>query len=169
MLSVICPIYNEKKYISICIDSILEQDYPKDCLEVIFVDGMSQDGTREIIGQYSKKYPNISLIDNPKRIVPIAMNMGINASKGDIIIRLDAHAKYPSNYFRVLTKALIDLHADNVGVVCRTEVLNKTQKSLAIKEVLSNKFGVGNSTFRTGISKIQEVDTVPFGCWKRLC
>ena len=60
MLSVICPIYNEKKYISICIDSILEQDYPKDCLEVIFVDGMSQDGTREIIGQYSKKYPNIS-------------------------------------------------------------------------------------------------------------
>lgn len=167
MLSVICPIYNEKKYISICIDSILEQDYPKDSLEVIFVDGMSQDGTREIIGQYSKKYPNISLIDNPKRIVPIAMNMGINASKGDIIIRLDAHAKYPSNYFRVLTKALIDLHADNVGAVCRTEVLNKTQKSLAIKEVLSNKFGVGNSTFRTGISKIQEVDTVPFGCWKR--
>lgn len=167
MLSVICPIYNEKKYINECINSIISQDYPKDDIEVIFVDGMSNDGTRDIVSKYSKDFPYIRMIDNSKRIVPIAMNLGIEQAKGDIIIRLDAHAKYPTNYFSTLAKALIKFNADNVGVVCHTDVLNKTPKSLAIKEVLGNKFGVGNSTFRTGIQKLQEVDTVPFGCWKR--
>lgn len=167
MLSVICPIYNEEKYIAKCIDSILAQDYPKDDLEVIFVDGMSTDRTREIVAEYTAKYPFIRLIDNPERIVPPAMNKGILASKGDVIMRLDAHATYASNYFSVLVKALDDYGADNVGAVCRTDVLNKTPKALAIKEVLSNKFGVGNSTFRTGVDKVMEVDTVPFGCWRR--
>lgn len=167
MLSVICPIYNEEKYITKCIDSILAQDYPKDDLEVIFVDGMSKDRTREIVAEYTERYPFIRLIDNPDRIVPPAMNKGILASNGDVIMRLDAHATYASNYFSVLVKALNDLGADNVGAVCKTDVLNKTPKTLAIKEVLSNKFGVGNSTFRTGVDKVMEVDTVPFGCWRR--
>lgn len=167
MLSVICPIYNEEKYIAKCIDSILAQDYPKADLEVIFVDGMSTDRTREIVAEYTAKYPFIRLIDNPDRIVPPAMNKGILASKGDVIMRLDAHSTYASNYFSVLVKALDDYGADNVGAVCRTDVLNKTPKALAIKEVLSNKFGVGNSTFRTGVDKVMEVDTVPFGCWRR--
>jgi glycosyltransferase involved in cell wall biosynthesis len=167
MLSVICPIYNEEKYIAKCIDSILAQDYPKDDMEVIFVDGMSKDRTREIVAEYTSKYPFISLIDNPDRIVPPAMNRGIKASKGDVIMRLDAHATYEKNYFSVLVKALHELNAENVGSVCRTDVLNKTPKTLAIREVLSNKFGVGNSVFRTGVDKVMEVDTVPFGCWKR--
>ena len=167
MLTVICPIYNEEKYIAKCIDSILAQDYPKDNLEIIFVDGMSKDTTREIVAEYTEKFPFIRLIDNPDRIVPPAMNKGILASKGDVIMRLDAHATYASNYFSVLVKALNDLGADNVGAVCKTDVLNKTPKTLAIKEVLSNKFGVGNSTFRTGVDKVMEVDTVPFGCWRR--
>lgn len=167
MLSVICPIYNEAKYIDVCIQSILLQDYPKEDLEVLFVDGMSKDGTRDIVCGYSKQYPFIRLLDNEKRIVPIAMNIGIKASKGDVVMRLDAHAQYPPNYFSVLTKALKALDADNVGATCRTDVLNKTPKSLAIREVLSNRFGVGNSTFRLGVDKVLEVDTVPFGCWKR--
>lgn len=167
MLSVICPIYNEEKYIAECIESILSQDYPKNDMEVIFVDGNSKDRTRKIANSYIAKYPFIRLLDNPKKVVPIAMNIGIRASKGDVIIRLDAHAKYEKNYFSVLVKALKELNADNVGVVCKTDVLNKNPKSLAIREVLSNKFGVGNSTFRTGVDKVTEVDTVPFGCWKR--
>ena len=167
MLSVICPIYNEEKYIAKCIDSILAQDYPKDDLEIIFVDGMSKDRTREIISDYTNKYPFIRIIDNPERIVPPAMNKGIKVAKGDIIMRLDAHATYEINYFSVLVDALKKLGADNVGAVCKTDVLNRTPKTLAIREVLSNKFGVGNSVFRTGVDKVMEVDTVPFGCWKR--
>lgn len=166
MLTVICPIYKEEKYIKKCIDSILKQDYPKTDLEVLFVDGMSNDGTRSIVSEYSNKYPFIHLLDNPHKIVPYAMNIGIKAAKGNIIIRLDAHATYENNYFSVLCKSLVKLGADNVGTVCKTDVLNKTPKTLAIREVLCNKFGVGNSTFRTGIEHGQKVDTVPFGCWR---
>jgi len=77
MLSVICPIYNEEKYIRQCIDSILSQDYPYNDLEVLFVDGMSTDCTRAIVTEYTKQYSHIQLIDNPHKIVPCAMNIGI--------------------------------------------------------------------------------------------
>ncbi|MDE7467258.1 MAG: glycosyltransferase family 2 protein [Muribaculaceae bacterium] len=167
MLSVICPIYNEEKYISKCIESILSQDYPKDDLEVIFADGMSTDRTREIISAYTSKYPWIKLIDNFQRIVPPALNKAIKISQGEIILRLDAHASYPSNYFSSLVNALKRTGADNVGAVCKTEVLNQTPKALAIRAVLSHPLGVGNSSFRTGISTEQETETVPFGCWPR--
>lgn len=167
MISVICPVFNEKRYINHCIESILQQDYPKEDIEVFFVDGMSTDGTREIIVRYSEQYPFIHLLDNPDKIVPCAMNRGIEASRGEAIIRIDAHADYQPNYFSALVRRLYELDADDVGSVCRTDVLNKTAKTLAIREVLSNKFGVGNSIFRTGIFDVRQVDTVPFGCWKR--
>lgn len=167
MISVVCPIYNEAKYIRQCLESILLQDYPHEDMEVLFIDGMSKDATRDIVSSYTVKYSFIKLIDNPYKIVPYAMNIGIVEAIGDIIIRLDAHATYAKNYFSTLASQLIKLDADNVGVVCKTDVLNKTPKTLAIREVLSNKFGVGNSIFRTGINAVQEVDTVPFGCWRR--
>lgn len=166
-LSVICPIYNEEKYIAQFLDSILQQDYPKDDLEILLIDGMSKDKTRGIVADYTSKYPFIRIIDNPEKIVPCAMNRGIAAAKGDFIMRLDAHASYQPDYFSVLVKGLKRLRADNVGTVCKTDVLNKTPKTMAIREVLGNKFGVGNSTFRTGIDKEQEVETVPFGCWPK--
>ncbi len=167
-LSVICPIYNEEKYIGQFLDSLLQQNFPKDDLEIILVDGMSKDKTRGIVANYTSQYPFIRLIDNPDKIVPYAMNRGIEAARGDIIMRLDAHASYQPDYFSVLVNGLKRLKADNVGTVCKTDVLNKTPKTLAIREVLGNKFGVGNSTFRTGIDHEQEAETVPFGCWPRV-
>lgn len=167
MISVICPIYNEEKYIAKCIDSILAQDYPKDNLEVIFVDGMSTDKTREILASYTEKYPFIKLFDNPARIVPPAMNIGIRRALGEIIIRLDAHAIYPANYFSELTKYLVELDADNVGGICRTLPVNDSVKCRSIASVLSSRFGMGNSYFRIGSDSIKQVDTVPFGCFRR--
>lgn len=166
-LSVICPIYNEEKYIAQFLDSLLMQDYPQDDLEILLVDGMSKDKTREIVAGYTEQYPFIKLIDNPDKYVPYAMNRGIAVARGKVIMRLDAHASYQPDYFSVLVKGLRRLHADNVGTVCKTDVLNKTPKTLAICEVLGNNFGVGNSTFRTGIDQEQEVETVPFGCWPK--
>ena len=168
MLSVICPIYNEEKYIRGCIESILAQDYPKDDLEVIFADGMSTDRTRDIAAEYTSQYPWIRLIDNPDRIVPPALNKAIEASHGDIIMRLDAHAEYPSNYFSRLVKALKEYNADNVGGVCITLPINDSPKAKAIAAVLSSKFGMGNSDFRVGTKTVKQVDTVPFGCWPRI-
>jgi len=167
MISVICPIFNEEKYIVKCVESVLQQDYPQTDMEILFIDGMSSDRTREIVSVYSKKYNNIKLFDNPNHTVPYAMNIGIKAAKGDIIVRLDAHAEYPVNYISTLTNVLIDKSCDNVGAPCITDVINKNPKTLAIREVLCNKFGIGNSAFRTGINETKEVDTVPFGCWNR--
>lgn len=167
LVSVICPIFNEEKYIEKCVCSIIAQDFPKNSLEIIFADGMSNDHTREIIGRYAAEYPYIRLVDNPKRFVPSALNIAIDASHGDIIIRIDAHASYPANYISALVEAHNRISADNIGAVCRTDVFNCTPKSLAIKEILAHPLGVGNSTFRTGIEKEMEVDTVPFGCWRR--
>lgn len=167
MLSVICPIYNEEIYVAHCLDSIQDQDYPKDDLEVLFVDGMSTDRTREIIRSYQTKCPYVRIIDNPDRYVSWAMNRGIDASRGEVIIRIDAHTRYEPNYFSALVRRLYELDAADVGTVCKTDVLHKTPKTQAIREVLCNRFGVGNSVFRTGIDEVREVDTVPFGCWKR--
>lgn len=167
MVSVICPTFNEEKYIAKCIESVLLQDYPLTEMEILFVDGMSNDRTREIVAEYSSKHGFIKLIDNPMRTVPYAMNTGIKVAKGNIIIRLDAHAEYPQNYVSTIIKIIKEKNCDNAGAPCFTDVINKTPKTLAIREVLCNRFGVGNSAFRTGITKVQEVDTVPFGCWKR--
>lgn len=167
MISIICPIYNEEKYIDSCINSILQQDYSKDDLEVLFVDGMSSDKTREIISGYSSKYPFIKVLDNPLRIVPPAMNIGIRAAKGDIIIRLDAHAIYPERYISELVSNLKNLSADNVGGVCRTLPVNNTIICRSIAIALSSSFGMGNSHFRVGVTEVRKVDTVPFGCFRK--
>lgn len=167
-LSVVCPIYNEEKYIGKFIESILQQDYPKDDLEILLVDGMSKDETRDIIADYSVKNPCLRLVDNPQQTVPYAMNNGIKSAKGSIIIRLDAHAEYPSNYFSILVRKLDELEgADNVGGVCVTLPCNDTPVAIAIAECLSNKFGMGNSYFRVGAKEVMSVDTVPFGCFRK--
>ena len=167
MLSVIVPIYNEEKYIQLCMDSILAQDYPREDMEVLLVDGMSTDRTRQLLAPYLEHYPFLHLIDNPGRTAPKAMNIGIQAARGDILMRLDAHVIYERNYFSALTQALLRLHADNVGAPCHTSVLHQNTRTKAIQAVLSCPFGVGNSAFRTGIDQVMEVDTVPFGCWPR--
>lgn len=167
MLSVICPIYNEERYIGACIDSILRQDYPKEDLEVIFADGMSTDRTREIVAAYAASHPFIRLIDNPERITPTGLNHAIDVAKGDIVIRLDAHAEFPADYLSRLAEALDRLGADNVGGVCETLPTSDRAVPRAIAAVLSSRFGMGNSAFRVGASETRQADTVPFGCWHR--
>ncbi len=168
MVSVICPIYNEEKYITKCIESVLEQDYPTEDLEISFVDGLSTDKTRKIVSDYATRYNQIRLLDNPHRIVPYAMNIGIKAAKGDIIIRLDGHVEYPTNYISKCVHYLMTLpNAENVGGVCQTLPCNERNISQAIAIALSTGFGMGNSSFRIGSTEIRKVDTVPFGCFRK--
>lgn len=167
MISVICPVYNEEKYIESCIESILRQDYPKNDMEVLFVDGRSEDSTRDIINRFIDVYPFIKLLDNPKRIAPCALNIGIKSARGDTIIRIDAHARYPDNYFSALVSKLRELNADNVGGICRTLPADSTPKCRAIASAMSSPFGMGNSYFRIGTEEEKKVDTVPFGCFPR--
>jgi glycosyltransferase involved in cell wall biosynthesis len=162
-ISILLPVYNEEKFIQNCIESVLTCDYPEANYEIIVIDGNSTDKTLELL----KAYPQVRVLHNPQKIVPISMNMGILEARGSYIVRLDAHSSYPKEYFSKLIAAAEELHADNVGAVCLTDVKKKNSISLAIKESLSHRFGVGDSMFRTGVNKITEVDTVPFGCFRR--
>lgn len=167
LISIIIPTLNEEKYVAQCLDSILEANYTKERMEVFVVDGMSQDRTREIIQAYHKKYNSIQLLENQDSYTPIGMNIGINASKGEYIFILSAHAQYDPDYFMNLVQGIEKLDADCVGGVLITDVKNKNTKSSSVKEVLMHKFGVGNASFRTGSDKVRLVDTVAFGCYRR--
>ncbi|MFM2226357.1 MAG: hypothetical protein RJA07_2559 [Bacteroidota bacterium] len=164
-VSIIIPCKNEEKYIGKVIDNILAQDYSIANIEVLIVDGNSKDKTASIVDSYSNKFPQIKLLSNPKGFVPFAMNIGIKQAKGDVMIRMDAHAEYPNNYVSALLTNLKKLNADNVGGVWITTPGDTTLKAKAIAIALSNKYGVGNAMFRLGIDKPMETDTVPFGCY----
>ena len=166
-VSIVLPIYKEENFIEQCILSILAQDYPQDNMEVLFVDGMSPDRTRDIIKSYEEERSNFHLIDNPEKTVPYAMNKGITASKGEVIIRLDGHCVYPTNYVSVLVKYLYELDADNVGGVWHTLPANDSAECHAIAISSSHPFGVGASEHKIGSKEIKQTDTVPFGCFKR--
>ena len=166
-VSIICPVFNEEKFIEACIISILEQDYPKEAIEVIFVDGNSTDSTTDIIRRYTKQYSFLKLLNNPERIVPYALNKGLAAATGEVILRLDAHCTYPTNYISELVRYLYQLNADNVGGVWNTQPAKDTPICQAIAFASSHPFGVGGSMHKIGASKIMETDTVPFGCYKR--
>ena len=159
------PLYNEEKYISGCIESLLQQDYPLENMEWLFVDGMSTDKTKSILLKYEQDYPGlIKVFDNPYKTVPYAMNIGIKNSKGKYIVRLDAHAEYSQDYIRKCVYYLDTTQADNVGGIAETKSKGFVGEAIAL--MLSSKFGVGNSQFRTN-GHSGYVDTVPFGAFRR--
>jgi glycosyltransferase involved in cell wall biosynthesis len=166
-LSIILPCRNEVKHISTCLASIAASDFPKDELELLVVDGQSDDGTREIVLEFGKSHPWIRLLDNGLKITPAGMNIGIRSAKGRIVMRMDAHSVYPSDYISKVVSWLTKTNADNVGGVCITQPANPTSKAWAIALALSHPWGVGNSHFRIGAAEPMWVDTVPFGCYKR--
>jgi len=166
-ISAIVPCRNENKFLRSCLDSIVNNDYPKDMLEVLVVDGMSEDGTRKILRDYSQKYPQIRTLDNFRKITPCALNIGIKEAKGDIIIRMDAHASYAKDYISNCLKYLNVYSADNVGGNMVTLSHGEGVIAKCIARALSSLFGVGTSRFRTGVKEPKIVDTVFGGCYRK--
>ena len=166
-VSVVVPCRNEHQYIERCLSSILATTYPKDRLQVLVVDGMSEDGTREIVEQYAGREPIVQLLTNRNRSVPTALNIGIARASGEIILRMDAHSHYPPDYIPGLVDWLVRTAADNVGGAAVTLPGGGTATASAIATALSHPFGVGNARFRLGTAEPRTVDTVPFGCFRR--
>lgn len=166
-VSVIIPCRNEEAFIASCLDSVLDQDYPKDDMEIFVVDGASTDKTRSIVDGYVREWPFIRLLHNAKKITPCALNLGIQAAQGSIIIRMDAHAGYPKNYVSSCVAALEKSGADNVGGVMETVASGKSLVAKAIALSLSGAFGTGGSVFRRGVNRPTETDTVFGGCYRR--
>jgi glycosyltransferase involved in cell wall biosynthesis len=165
-VSVIIPLRNEEKRISECIESVIRQSYPHKRFELLLVDGQSEDNTRPIIESYCRKYEFIRFLDNPRRIVPVALNLGIKSAQGEIIVRMDAHAYYQEDYIAKCVETLRNVEADNVGGPIETLPGDNTPVAQAIAFATSHPFGVGNSKFRT--SRVAEyVDTITFGAFRR--
>lgn len=166
-VSIIIPCRNEEGYIAACLDSVLAFEFDHSQMEVLVVDGKSDDKTKQIVLEYAKVHPIVKFLENPEKTTPYGMNIGIKEASGDIIIRLDAHSAFPKDYISKLLYWSDKLNADNVGGVVETLPANDTLKAQAIAIAMSSSFGVGNSYFRVGVDKPIEVDTVPFGCYKK--
>jgi glycosyltransferase involved in cell wall biosynthesis len=166
-VSVLLGCRNEEKYIARCLDSILANDYPKDRLEILVMDGMSTDSTRGIVHEYAKLCSGLRLLDNPARSFPAAMNTGIRNSSGSLIIIAGAHAVYQPDHISTCVRFHQESGAENVGGALQVEPGAEGPFAQAIAAGLASRFGSGNSHVKTGVQKPIWTDTAAFGCYRR--
>ncbi|MCK4352707.1 glycosyltransferase family 2 protein [candidate division WOR-3 bacterium] len=164
LISIIIPCRNEEKFISKCLNSIIANDYPRDKLEILVVDGMSTDKTREIILDFAQKHSNIKVLDNPKKITSTGLNIGIKNAKGDIIIIIGTHTCIMPNFLKKSIETLSRVNADCVGGTI--ESIQEGFMPSAIAYGMSCPFGIGNAAFRYS-KKEGWVDTVAFGAYPK--
>ena len=166
-VSIVIPCRNEEKFIGACLDSIIANDYPKDKLEIIVVDGMSADETRNVIERYSNKHQFIRILDNTKKIIPAAMNIGIKNAHGEVVMKMDGHATYELEYISKCVRYLNEYNADNVGGIWNVIPRVNTPTSNAIAEVLKQPLGSGNAYIKIGADVPRWTDCVSFGCFRK--
>jgi glycosyltransferase involved in cell wall biosynthesis len=166
-VSILIPTYQEREHIEECLASVRAFSHPENVeIEVIVIDGMSTDGTRDLVANASKSDPRIRMLDNQKRFQSQALNLGIRASRGDFILRLDAHSFYPADYLEQCLETAMRSGADNTGGVVRTMQRGSHYQAAFVQALITHKFGVGNSGFRTDAGE-GPADTVPYGFFKR--
>ncbi len=166
LVSIIIPCRNEERFIAFCLDSIIKQNYPKDKLEILVVDGMSEDKTRDIIKEYTKRHFFIRLLDNPKRIFATANNIGIKNAKGEFIIIFGSHARYSFDYIQKCVDFL-EKHndLDAVGGVLKAMPSNNSLIAKAIVLSLGGRFGKWKKDKNLDLP--YEADTVFGICFRR--
>lgn len=167
-VSVIVPCYNEQTTIRLLLDAVYQQSYQRDQMEVIIADGMSTDGTRAEIEAFQAQHPDllVKVVDNTRRIIPAALNRAIEAASGSVIVRLDAHSRPDREY---VARSVADLEAglgDNVGGVWMIKPGAETWVARSIAVAASHPLGVGDALYRF-TDKASEVDTAPFGAFRR--
>ena len=159
-VSIILPVLDEQGYIRDCLDSLLDQDYAS-VVEILVVDGGSSDDTRAIVSEFPAP---VRLVDNPRRSAAAAMNVGIDAAKGAVIVRADAHTLYAGDYVRRCVEVLEETGADNVGGPMRP--VGTTNFGRAVAAITTSPIGIGPGRFHYS-ERREEVDTVYLGCWRR--
>jgi len=164
VVSVIVAMRNEEGFIERCLDSLAEQDYPPELLDVLVVDGRSTDSSREIAKAKQKVMPNLSLLDNEKRVSPVAFNIGIKAARGEIVTIISAHSYLAPDYVSRCVEYLKSTDADCVGGPIQTVGEGDTAQAIAL--AMSSPFGVGDALFRYSQEETY-VDTLAFGAFRR--
>jgi glycosyltransferase involved in cell wall biosynthesis len=167
-VSIIIPCYNELDTIRKLLEAVYAQTFPRTDLEMVIADGMSTDGTRAEIAAFSDAHPDlhIAMADNPAQSIPSALNCALKEAQGEIIVRLDAHSVPYPDY---IERCVADLQAglgENVGGVWEIHPGAPTWVAQSIAVAASHPLGVGDALYRHA-SKASQVDTVPFGAFKR--
>lgn len=179
-VSVILPIRNEAAFIEESLGSVIAQDYPPDRMEVLVVDGMSDDATREIVQRVidqrrdvngsqslsikSQNKLSIGILENPRRIVPTGLNSAIAQARGDIIVRVDGHTVIAPNYVSQTVAALQRTEADVVGGLMTAVGQGLVGETIALVHRL--RFGLGGGLFHRA-TKETDADTVFMGSFRR--
>lgn len=165
-VTVIMPIRNEEAFIGRSLGAVLGQDYPAERMQVLVADGMSDDGTREVIAGLAAAHPRhtVEIVDNPGRIVPTGFNAALDRATGDVVVRVDGHTIIAPDYVTQCTRALASSGADNVGG--RMDAVSEGPVGAAIALATSSPFGVGNSLFHYASGE-HWVDSVYMGAWPR--
>lgn len=164
-VGVVIPCRNEKTHISACINSVLQSDYPEDLLHVIVADGLSDDGTKELLQEQFSTNKRVTIIDNEKRTTPHALNLGIKSSDANYVMILGAHSEISKLYVRRCVERL----TSNEEIKCCGGLLKSisgNHTTEVIAAAMGSVFGVGSSHFRTGL-KSGYVDTVAFGMYPK--
>jgi succinoglycan biosynthesis protein ExoA len=162
-LTIVVACRNERSHIRQFVESLLAQDLSGMAWEAIVADGMSDDGTREILREFCAACPQLRTIDNPRRVVSPGLNAAIRAASGSIIVRMDAHTSYAPDYCKRCVAELERTGADNVGGPARTRTHGTRARAFA---------AAYHSRFSTGARFHDEayegwIDTVPYGCWRK--
>jgi succinoglycan biosynthesis protein ExoA len=137
-VSVLMPVRNEASFIARSVGAVLTQDYPRDRMEIIIADGLSDDGTRQVIDAMRLYNPNVSMIDNPGKIVSTGLNAALRVARGEIIIRVDGHCEIASDYVRQCVSLLADADIDAVGGP--VETIGGTYTARGIATAMSSVF-----------------------------
>jgi glycosyltransferase involved in cell wall biosynthesis len=164
-VSVVMPVRNEARFIARTLGAVLAQDYPPGRMEVILADGMSDDGTRDVVHTLAGCNPRVRLVDNVGRIAPTALNVAFAVARGEIIIRVDGHCEIAPDYVSRCVAHLSDGEADGVGGPLET--IGESPVAQVIALAMSSGFGVGGSAFRTRKGWTGRVDTVAFPAYTR--
>jgi glycosyltransferase involved in cell wall biosynthesis len=165
LVSVIMPIRNEAGFITRSLGAVQTQDYPRERIEILVVDGASTDATRAIVLEASRTDPRVRLFDNPAGIVATGMNRALPEARGDVVVRVDGHCEIAPDYVRRCAAHLAGGDAEGVGGSLETVGEGSVARAIAV--AMSSPFGVGNSAFRTRQGETRLVDTVPFPAYRR--
>jgi succinoglycan biosynthesis protein ExoA len=162
-VSVIVPALNEARHIQACVRSILAQETDAE-VEVLVIDGGSTDGTADVA-----RAAGATVVDNPDRVIPAALNRGLESACGEIVLRFDGHSEMPPAYIAASLRALEEVDgAGSVGGWC--EVRASGPWGTALGEALASPLGIGYPLrWRRpppGAPRMM-VDTVHFGCYSR--
>lgn len=167
-VSIIVPCYNEEATIRHLLDAVLAQTYPREQLELVISDGLSTDHTQDVIIAFQKEYADLAVrvVKNTARSIPSGLNQAIRESRGEIIVRLDAHSMPIPEYVERCVAAHLEGKGENVGGVWEIRPGAKTWIAESISFAAAHPLGVGDAMYRLN-AKAGAVDTVPFGSFRR--